>query len=129
MGAGCATSAPEPGYGTCGHRSGEAFSYWTQIVVDAGSPGTVASLGYDWKKIAAAVEYPEFARRAGIEGRVRAEVVVDTTGRVVALRVRPTPGPTQLLVDAAFLGLRDAEFFPAPPFLDAVELDVSFRLR
>ncbi|MGB3543080.1 energy transducer TonB [Rubrivirga sp.] len=99
----------------------------TGVSAAAFAPESVASLGYDWHLLASAVEYPEFARRAYIEGVVRVEAVVDTTGRVTA--ARSLSRSNELLVEAALAGVRQAEFFPAPPFIDFVEVAVEFRLR
>jgi TonB family protein len=77
------------------------------------------------------VAYPEAARRAGVEGRVIVQFVVDEEGRVVDPVAVRSPSP--MLSEAALAAVRLAEFTPG---LDAGEpvkvrfsLPVTFRLR
>ena len=77
------------------------------------------------------VEYPEAARRAGVEGRVIVQFVVDERGRVVDPVVVRSPSP--LLSDAALDAVRQARFRPGSDAGEAVKvrfaLPITFRLR
>ena len=95
----------------------------------------------DWSPLAATVEYPEFPRRAGIEGVLSVSVVVSPEGRVVGFepgefaRVGPSSTPDRMRLDlrdrfatptrAALLG---AEVSPAPARWTVVDLAVAFHL-
>ena len=78
-----------------------------------------------------AVEYPESARREGVEGRVVVQFVVDEAGRVldpVAVR-----SPDARLAEAAVEAVRRAAFRPGRqrgrPVKVRFSLPVTFRLR
>lgn len=77
------------------------------------------------------VEYPEFARRAGIEGRVIIQFVVDERGNVVDPVVARSPNDA--LSEAALEAVRQAKFQPGQqrgrPVKVRFSLPVTFRLR
>ena len=74
-------------------------------------------------------EYPEAARRGGIEGVVALVVVVDKSGRVIELR--PLSGP-QVLLEAAEKAVQQWRFAPflvgGEPVEVETTIDVGFRL-
>ena len=78
------------------------------------------------------VEYPEFARRAGIEGQVVVQFVVDEAGAVtdaVALR-----SPNELLSEAALEAVRAVRFTPGRladgrPVKVRFAIPITFRLN
>ncbi|MEL6614442.1 MAG: energy transducer TonB [Bacteroidota bacterium] len=77
------------------------------------------------------VEYPEMARRAGVEGRVFLQFVVDERGQVSdAVCAR---SPNDLLCEAALDALRKSEFRPGMqrgrPVKVRFTLPVDFKLR
>ncbi|WP_412063645.1 energy transducer TonB [Rubrivirga sp. IMCC45206] len=77
------------------------------------------------------VEYPEFARRAGIEGQVVVQFVVDERGNVVdPVAVR---SPNELLSEAAIEAVRESRFTPGQqrgrPVKVRFSVPVTFRLR
>ena len=76
-------------------------------------------------------EYPEFARRAGIEGRVIVQFVVDERGNVVDPVV--VRSPNDLLSEAALTEVRTLKFTPGQqrgrPVKVRFSLPVTFRLR
>ncbi|WP_412063646.1 energy transducer TonB [Rubrivirga sp. IMCC45206] len=77
------------------------------------------------------VEYPEFARRAGIEGQVVVQFVVDERGNVVdPVAVR---SPNELLSEAAIKAVRESRFTPGQqrgrPVKVRFAVPVTFRLR
>ncbi|WP_412067149.1 energy transducer TonB [Rubrivirga sp. IMCC43871] len=77
------------------------------------------------------VEYPEFARRAGIEGQVVVQFVVDERGNVVdPVAVR---SPNELLSEAAIKAVRESRFTPGQQRGRLVKVrfsvPVTFRLR
>ncbi|NBB75071.1 MAG: TonB family protein [Bacteroidetes bacterium] len=78
-----------------------------------------------------AVEYPEFAKKAGIEGRVFVQFVVDEQGNVTNPQV--TRGVHKLLDQAALEAVREMKFKPGKQRGKAVKvqmsLPVTFRLR
>jgi len=78
-----------------------------------------------------AVEYPEFAKKAGIEGRVFVQFVVDEQGNVTNPQV--TRGVHKLLDEAALEAVREMKFKPGKQRGKAVKvqmsLPVTFRLR
>jgi TonB family protein len=74
-------------------------------------------------------DYPEAARRSGIEGVVALAVVIDKTGRVT--EVRPISGPALLAAEAgkAVKQWRFAPFLVAgEPMEVETTIDVGFRL-
>ena len=77
------------------------------------------------------VEYPEFARRAGIEGQVVVQFVVDERGNVVDPVVLRSPN--ELLSEAALSAVRQARFTPGQqrgrPVKVRFAVPVTFRLR
>ncbi|MGB3542898.1 energy transducer TonB [Rubrivirga sp.] len=79
----------------------------------------------------AAVEYPEFARRAGIEGQVVVQFVVDERGNVVDPVVLRSPN--ELLSEAALEAVRASRFTPGQqrgrPVKVRFAVPVTFRLR
>ena len=78
-----------------------------------------------------AAEYPEAARRAGIEGRVIVQFVVDERGNVVDPVV--VRSPNDLLSEAALTEVRTLKFTPGQqrgrPVKVRFSLPVTFRLR
>ena len=78
-----------------------------------------------------AVEYPEFAKKAGIEGRVCVQFVVDEQGNVQNPQV--TRGVHKLLDQAAVEAVKEMKFKPGKQRGKAVKvqmsLPVTFRLR
>ena len=77
------------------------------------------------------VEYPEIARRAGVEGRVFVTFVVDERGNVVDPQVARSP--SDLLSDAALKAVRESKFKPGQqrgrPVKVRYSLPVNFVLR
>ena len=77
------------------------------------------------------VEYPEFARRAGIEGQVVVQFVVDERGNVVDPVVLRSPN--ELLSEAALTAVRESRFTPGQqrgrPVKVRFAVPVTFRLR
>ncbi len=77
------------------------------------------------------VEYPEFARRAGIEGQVVVQFVVDERGNVVDPVVLRSPN--DLLSEAALKAVRESRFTPGQqrgrPVKVRFAVPVTFRLR
>lgn len=77
------------------------------------------------------VEYPEFAKKAGIEGRVFVQFVVDEQGNVQNPQV--TRGVHKLLDQAALDAVQQQQFEPGKQRGQAVKvqmsLPVTFRLR
>ena len=77
------------------------------------------------------VEYPEFARRAGIEGQVVVQFVVDERGNVVDPVVLRSPN--ELLSEAALEAVRESQFTPGQqrgrPVKVRFAVPVTFRLR
>ncbi len=78
-----------------------------------------------------AAEYPEFARRAGIEGRVIVQFVVDERGNVVTPVV--VRSPNDLLSQAALEAVGRVSFEPGQqrgrPVKVQFTVPVTFRLR
>ena len=79
----------------------------------------------------ALVEYPEMARRVGLEGRVIVRFVVDETGAVTDPEVVRSPG--EALSAAALAAVRQVRFTPGQqrgrPVKVRVSVPVTFRLR
>ena len=77
------------------------------------------------------VEYPEFARRAGVEGQVVVQFVVDERGNVVDPVVLRSPN--DLLAEAALKAVRESRFKPGQqrgrPVKVRFAVPVTFRLR
>lgn len=74
-----------------------------------------------------AVEYPDFARRAGIEGTVFVEFIVDTDGSVRDPRV--TRGVHRLLDEAAIDAVSQMQFRPGKQRGQAVMVRMSLPVR
>ncbi|MEM6325571.1 MAG: energy transducer TonB [Bacteroidota bacterium] len=77
------------------------------------------------------VEYPEMARRAGVEGKVFIQFVVDEQGRVSqAVCAR---SPNEMLCDAAIAAVQESQFRPGMqrgrPVKVRYTLPVDFKLR
>ena len=79
----------------------------------------------------ARVEYPEMARRVGLEGRVFITFVVDEHGNVVDPQVARSP--SDLLSEAALKAVRESRFTPGQqrgrPVKVRYSLPVNFVLR
>ncbi len=77
------------------------------------------------------VEYPQFARQAGIEGQVVIQFVVDERGNVVDPVVLRSPN--DLLSEAALKAVRESRFTPGQqrgrPVKVRFAVPVTFRLR
>ncbi len=77
------------------------------------------------------VEYPEFARKAGIEGRVFVQFIVDENGNVTQPTVLRSPH--KLLSEEALRVIREAKFKPGKQRGKSVKvkmsLPVTFALR
>ena len=77
------------------------------------------------------VVYPDFARRAGIEGRVILQFVVDERGAVSEIAV--VQSPNELLSEAAVKALRETQFIPGQqrgrPVKVRFSVPVTFTLR
>ncbi len=77
------------------------------------------------------VEYPEFAKKAGIEGRVFVQFVVNEQGKVTNAKV--TRGVHKLLNQAALDAVKDLSCKPGKQRGEAVKvqmsLPVTFRLK
>ena len=77
------------------------------------------------------VEYPELARRVGIEGQVIIQFVVDERGAVVDPVVLRSPN--DLLAEAALKAVRESRFAPGQqrgrPVKVRFAVPVTFRLR
>lgn len=83
------------------------------------------------KELQSRIEYPKVAKRAGIEGRVFVQFVVDENGNVtnpVVLR-----SPHKLLSEEAIRVIRTAKFVPGKqrtqPVKVRMALPISFRLK
>ncbi|PAP74679.1 energy transducer TonB, partial [Rubrivirga marina] len=77
------------------------------------------------------IEYPEMARRVGIEGQVVVQFVVDERGNVVDPIVLRSPN--ELLSEAALKAVRESQFTPGQqrgrPVKVRFAVPVTFRLR
>lgn len=106
------------------------------VTAPISGPGEV----YEWTETqpeligglaALAPDYPDEARRNGIQGRVVVQFVVDETGRPVDLEVLSSPHP--LLSWAALDAVRDARFVPGTvdgrPVKVQLATPLTFRLR
>ncbi len=83
------------------------------------------------KALQGAVDYPDFARKAGIEGRVIVQFVVDEQGNVQNPKV--TRGVHKLLNEEAIKAVKEQKFKPGKQRGQAVKvrmsLPVTFRLQ
>jgi len=83
------------------------------------------------KALQESVDYPEFAKKAGIEGRVIVQFVVDEQGNVTNPKV--TRGVHKLLNEEAIKAVKDQKFKPGKQRGQAVKvqmsLPVTFRLQ
>ncbi|MEF8865060.1 MAG: energy transducer TonB, partial [Salinibacter sp.] len=83
------------------------------------------------KALSESVDYPEFAKKAGIEGRVIVQFVVDEQGNVRDPKV--TRGVHKLLNEEAIKAVKDQKFKPGKQRGQAVKvqmsLPVTFRLQ
>jgi protein TonB len=79
------------------------------------------------------LEYPELARRAGIEGSVVIAVLIDEKGALLNARVLKPHGSNVGMEEAAIKGLRKMKWKPAyqrdKPIKVWVSIPVRFRLR
>lgn len=77
------------------------------------------------------IDYPEFAKKAGIEGRVFVQFVVDENGNVTSPKV--TRGVHKLLNQEAIRAIKEMKFSPGQQRGKAVKvqmsLPVTFRLK
>jgi outer membrane transport energization protein TonB (TC 2.C.1.1.1) len=77
------------------------------------------------------VQYPEFAKKAGIEGRVFVQFVVDEDGNVQNPKV--TRGVHKLLNEEAIRAVKQMKFKPGKqrgkPVKVQMSLPVTFRLK
>jgi periplasmic protein TonB len=77
------------------------------------------------------IEYPEVARRAGIEGKVIVRVLVDPNGRVKKAVIQQSD--SQMLNTAALDAVKKSVFTPAiqngKPILCWVSIPIQFRLK
>ena len=77
--------------------------------------------------------YPELLRRAGIEGRVTVEVVLDTLGRAERGSLRVVATTHALFVPEALALVRDSRYTPARfggrPVRVRIQVPVAFALR
>jgi len=83
------------------------------------------------KALQESVDYPDFAKKAGIEGRVIVQFVVDEQGNVTNPKV--TRGVHKLLNEEAIKAVKDQKFKPGKQRGKAVKvqmsLPVTFRLQ
>ena len=83
------------------------------------------------KSLQQSVDYPDFAKKAGIEGRVIVQFVVDEQGNVVDPKV--TRGVHKLLNEEAIKAVKEQKFKPGKQRGQAVKvqmsLPVTFRLQ
>jgi protein TonB len=73
-------------------------------------------------------EYPELARRAGIEGQTVVKALVDIDGSIMAVQVLKSSG-NQMLDEAALVAARKAKFTPAKQRDKFVRVWVSIPVR
>lgn len=88
------------------------------------------SLDYD--KLKRSVQYPDIARRAGVEGKVIVRVLVDKSGKVKKTMIEYTD--SELLNESAVKAIRDyGTFTPAiqngQPITCWVSIPITFQLR
>lgn len=83
--------------------------------------------------LASALEYPELARRAGIEGVVIVGVLIDEKGKLLDTKIVKPHGSNAGLEEAAIKGLLKMKWKPAyqrdKPIKVWVAVPVRFRLR
>ena len=83
------------------------------------------------KALQQSVDYPDFAKKAGIEGRVIVQFVVDEKGNVKNPKV--TRGVHKLLNEEAIKAVKDQKFKPGKqrgkPVKVQMSLPVTFRLQ
>ena len=76
-------------------------------------------------------EYPSLARKAGIEGSVLAEALIDEEGRVTEARIIHSPSP--VFYEAVLRALRASLFYPAKqrdqPVKSFIRVPYEFTLR
>lgn len=124
-------AAPSPrGAGSGGNRSGVHFELDENWAVIGGSGNVARSERFQALKIVRP-EYPRVAIRAGVEGLVRLEVQVDTTGRVVGVRTDANTSSSRELEDAAIHAMLEWVFKPYREKAKPVPftLMVPFRYR
>ena len=92
--------SPERNTGTGGSAEGVHIELDENWAVASGSAGVARSEQFQTLKIVRP-DYPRAAIRAGIEGLVRLEVQVDTTGKVVGVRTDMNTSSNRELEDAA----------------------------
>ncbi|MCE5305970.1 MAG: TonB family protein [Chloroherpetonaceae bacterium] len=88
--------------------------------------------GVDYKKLQSLVQYPDLARRAGVEGRVVVRVLVDKDGS--AKRMFIDASDNELLNDAAITAIKKyGRFTPAiqndQPIMVWISIPIQFKLR
>lgn len=107
-----------------------------QPVVVAAAPAAVMVGSAESDRAASLVrmpkpKYPDESRRAGREGLVLLDMLIDERGRVASVRVLQDPGD-EALVDAAIAAARLARFEPATrlgrPVSQRVRLPIRFQL-
>lgn len=85
----------------------------------------------DMVKLQKSVEYPELARRAGIEGQVIIRVLVDGSGKIKKTLVEYSDN--EMLNNAAINAIKGATFTPAiqngQPIQCWVSIPIKFKLR
>ncbi|MDR1251601.1 MAG: TonB family protein [Treponema sp.] len=88
---------------------------------------------FDENEIAAAVVYPEIARRSGIEGRVILELFVDRSGQVRQIRILQETPPNRGFGEAAINAFTGRRGIPAQangePVATRYRYPVTFRLN
>jgi protein TonB len=87
--------------------------------------------GIDLTQIQKLVVYPDMAKRAGIEGRVTVQVLIDKTGKPVKTQILQSANT--LLNDAAVKAVMQATYVPAiqnkQPVAVWANIPVTFKLR
>lgn len=88
--------------------------------------------GVDYAKLQSLVEYPDLARRAGVEGRVTVRVLVDKDGSIKRMFVEASDN--ELLNEAAITAIKKyGRFTPAiqndQPIMVWISIPIQFKLR
>lgn len=78
-------------------------------------------------------KYPEFARKGGVEGKVRVAMLVNKEGKVVKVEIAKASGSNTGFEEAAMEAARQFVFKPAiqnqKPVAVWVEMDIHFKLH